>query len=208
LADSIASYNPGVKQLSLEISPFSQQVLTNTQYNGFINCELLSGNLVSLPPGQSFTLSYRFFIAYDTLSSIRNIVYGQAWSKNASIGEKSVFDYSSDRESSDLDGDFISNEPEDNSFTIIKIPSVLYIPNGFSPNGDNINDNWKIRGAPKSAKLLVFNRWGQQVYSDLDFTPLSPWDGRSNGQLVSRGTYYYILSEGDQTFSGFVTVEY
>jgi gliding motility-associated-like protein len=59
----------------------------------------------------------------------------------------------------------------------------VYIPNAFSPNSDGINDLFTIYAGKSVAKIksfLVFNRWGESMYSYFDFTPNDPnihWDG-------------------------------
>ena len=79
------------------------------------------------------------------------------------------------------------------------------IPEGFSPNGDNINDLFVIRGIlsyPKNT-FTVFNRWGEKVYNASPY--LNTWDGTSNkglmlgGNDLPIGTYFYILDLGDGT---------
>ena len=66
------------------------------------------------------------------------------------------------------------------------------IPNIFSPNNDNINDNFFIPGdCFNSLQINIFDRWGKEVYSIS--TPTGKWDGNSLGKKCSEGTYYYIL---------------
>jgi gliding motility-associated-like protein len=76
------------------------------------------------------------------------------------------------------------------------IPVVdLFIPDGFSPNGDGINDNFEITH-PISLKieLEVYNRWGNLVYKSTDYQ--NNWDGRGSGNLFGQelpgGTYYCL----------------
>jgi len=77
----------------------------------------------------------------------------------------------------------------------------LYIPNGFSPNGDGINDEMRSTGLDEyrngdySATFIAFNRWGQVMYENKYVleTP-SIWDGTTlPGKLAAEGTYFYIL---------------
>ena len=104
-----------------------------------------------------------------------------------------------------------SNEPDSNAGDNEAIGTVkviaLKIPNVFTPNGDGLNDRFEIRGLelyPEN-RLIIFNRWGNEVYSAKTYT--NDWDGAN----LSEGTYYYIfelrLHSGHwQTFKGFVTV--
>ncbi len=67
------------------------------------------------------------------------------------------------------------------------------IPNAFSPNGDGINDVFKVEGLPVQllAELKVFNRWGQCIFEATDKT--KGWDGTIKGKLAASDTYYYLI---------------
>ncbi|HLF62873.1 MAG TPA: gliding motility-associated C-terminal domain-containing protein, partial [Saprospiraceae bacterium] len=72
--------------------------------------------------------------------------------------------------------------------------SELFIPNVFSPNGDNVNDEWVIHlNDPDITGILcrVFDRWGDLVFE----TESSPvvWDGRFKDKEVRPGVYVYVL---------------
>ncbi len=82
------------------------------------------------------------------------------------------------------------------------------IPNAFTPNGDGINDNWKIDGLNNTATINVFNRYGVQIYQSKGYA--TPWNGTYNGTRLPGGVYYYVIknNNGKQTFSGSVTIIY
>jgi gliding motility-associated-like protein len=68
--------------------------------------------------------------------------------------------------------------------------SQIRFPNVFTPNGDQKNDFFAPEFKEISLyKLLIFNRWGQEIYRSND--PQSGWDGRFNTQECQAGTYYY-----------------
>jgi len=69
----------------------------------------------------------------------------------------------------------------------------LLVPNVFSPNGDGVNDVFRITGGNLALlEVQVFNRWGQLVA--LLERVNQVWDGRSpTGEVLSEGTYFYIL---------------
>jgi gliding motility-associated-like protein len=87
----------------------------------------------------------------------------------------------------------------------------LKIPNVFTPNGDGINDTWEIGNIdmfPK-AKIYVFNRWGQMIYTGT--TDSEFWDGRiRGGSMAPAGTYMYIihLHTGHEAYEGTVTIAF
>lgn len=81
-------------------------------------------------------------------------------------------------------------------------------PNAFSPNGDGINDTWKIQYLDRypNASVDVFDRYGQLVYQTINYT--NPWDGTYKGKSLPIGTYYYIINTniGKPILSGPVTI--
>ncbi|MEI8202567.1 MAG: gliding motility-associated C-terminal domain-containing protein [Bacteroidota bacterium] len=77
---------------------------------------------------------------------------------------------------------------------IVQKPSLIIIPNVFTPNGDGSNDEFIIQYREiKSFKCTVFNRWGKKIYEWTDVS--KGWDGKTNsGGLAADGVYYYIIS--------------
>ena len=69
----------------------------------------------------------------------------------------------------------------------------IYIPSAFSPNGDGINDTWKIPALAvfPNFQLSVFDRFGHIVFQNNNTS--IPWDGTYKGEPVSPGTYVYII---------------
>ncbi len=83
------------------------------------------------------------------------------------------------------------------SDTAIKIIHVrpdfsVYVPNAFTPNGDDRNDYFGpvLRGA-KSCLLRVFDRWGEKIFETQDLQ--SSWDGFFNGEPCQQGVYVWTL---------------
>lgn len=94
-----------------------------------------------------------------------------------------------------------------------------FIPQGFSPNGDGINDEFEITGLLNiypEFELLIFTREGNLIYKGHNDDGF--WDGITNegllfiGNLVPTGLYYYVLHLNDQEypkpFISFVYVNY
>lgn len=84
----------------------------------------------------------------------------------------------------------------DNIIAVYKTAEVLsnaFVPTAFSPNGDGQNDMFFVHGINPllSAEILIFNRWGQQVFhtTDMDWG----WDGNKGGQPCPSGVYAYYL---------------
>lgn len=86
----------------------------------------------------------------------------------------------------------------------------IFIPNGFSPNGDGINDYWVIRDIQYSEDNVVriFNRWGEEIYGKEDY--LNTWQGENfDGDPLPDGTYFYIvdLKDLNEKYSGYVVIQ-
>jgi gliding motility-associated-like protein len=81
-------------------------------------------------------------------------------------------------------------------YTLVEVDlccTKLLVPNSFSPNGDNVNDVFKIitdKDVP-NFNLQIFNRFGQKVFESNSV--FNPWDGSYNKVNAELGVYYYIL---------------
>jgi gliding motility-associated-like protein len=74
----------------------------------------------------------------------------------------------------------------------------IYVPNVFSPNGDGINDNWRIFSKLQDTyvhQLIIFDRWGSLIYAEQDFVLNSSigWDGTFKGKLMNPGVFAYTV---------------
>ncbi|MCS6917391.1 MAG: choice-of-anchor L domain-containing protein [Chitinophagales bacterium] len=70
---------------------------------------------------------------------------------------------------------------------------LLLMPNAFTPNGDGINDQFRIiyRGPFRLNQFSVFDRWGNTLFATSD--PDFGWDGSYNGRSAEIGTYVYVV---------------
>jgi gliding motility-associated-like protein len=70
---------------------------------------------------------------------------------------------------------------------------VSFIPNAFSPNGDNNNDEFKVFSTAGIIliQLEVYDRWGQKLWSTSDWK--RGWDGKIDGEDAEVSTYQYIF---------------
>ncbi|WP_018616788.1 T9SS C-terminal target domain-containing protein [Segetibacter koreensis] len=77
------------------------------------------------------------------------------------------------------------------STVFIKVFDNFYIPSAFTPNDDGVNDRFKVMVPSGYAlqKFIVYNRWGQKVYSGKDAS--SGWDGNVNDIRQQTGTFIY-----------------
>lgn len=83
----------------------------------------------------------------------------------------------------------------------------FFITNVITPNGDGMNDSFEIKGLSKyrSNKLVIFNRWGDDVFEAENYQQ----DWKATG--LTTGTYFYVLEVIDengepQDFKGWIQV--
>jgi gliding motility-associated-like protein len=102
--------------------------------------------------------------------------------------------------------------------TVYKILEVrdeftIYIPNTFTPNNDNLNDVFNIKGIGlkmEGYSMEIFDRWGNLVYSTKDV--YKGWDGTIKGLNAENGVYVYKVKalgangEGKKEYVGHVTL--
>jgi gliding motility-associated-like protein len=105
------------------------------------------------------------------------------------------------------------------SFNLIILNCPPFIPTGFSPNNDGVNDEFNIQGLLtifENFELQIFNRYGTLIYQGGD--ELGFWDAKANkginniGELLPVGTYYYVLNLNDLNYkkplTGWVYINY
>lgn len=167
---------------------------------------------------------------YDTLT----LVY--AGSVNDALQSKPIF--SSQGVTSSIYGDFswapscpdVLDEPYSLSFILNssscqKLKSVAVevnitvttptmgvidpVPNIFTPNGDGMNDSWKIENKDDPCllgfKTLVWDRWGKEVF--VTENPAFEWNGKyENDKEAPAGTYFrtieYIYQDEQRSSTG------
>ena len=87
--------------------------------------------------------------------------------------------------------------------TISEIPQII------SPNGNGKNENW-ILNLDSNAKVEIYNRWGNLVYSSSPYN--DDWNGKPNvgdatgKDFLPSGTYFYIINmnNGEKPLSGYI----
>ena len=98
---------------------------------------------------------------------------------------------------------------QEKSVTVTVVPCGLYVPTAFSPNADQLNDFWVIKGntcVRQIRKMTIYNRWGEVIYHQ-ENVALSDaarcWDGQYQGHEALSGVYPYTiqaeLTNGDLT---------
>ena len=88
------------------------------------------------------------------------------------------------------------------------IPEVF---NTITPNGDGINDVWKMIGLHvfngKPSTIKVFDRYQKLVYEGSGTNEIS-WNGKSNGKEIPSSSYWYVITLPDgRIFTGWILVK-
>ena len=101
--------------------------------------------------------------------------------------------------------DSVGNESsKSSSFCVDKCP-LYSLPNVFTPNGNNVNDNFhsnNLNHVVEKVDMKVFNRYGELVFETSD--PDINWNGKyrnTDRKLVS-GVYYYICDVYEPRITG------
>ena len=102
---------------------------------------------------------------------------------------------------------------ENNTAEVSTEPTCLIVYNEFTPNGDGLNDTFRIdciEFYPDNT-LEVFNRFGNKVFSTRSYK--NDWDGTANVDGVVRrneklpvGTYFYTLEVDGQVKTGWLYI--
>ncbi len=81
---------------------------------------------------------------------------------------------------------------EDQATREISIVLLPVLPTGFTPNGDNENDVFIIRGGPfKSVDFKIYNNWGELIFETNDGNV--GWDGTFKGEMAAIGVYTWTF---------------
>jgi gliding motility-associated-like protein len=191
----------GIKVVSVSTSG---NLIRNANYDGVINTDLVT-IASSLDSSKMDSVMLRINVPSTISGNFQNTVIGSVPTVNGILTTIST------DPTRILSANDTIRKPT--LFVIPKIP--LNIPEGFSPNNDGIDDTWIIR-RPMGTKVSVWviNRWGNEVYKNLDYK--NDWRGKgiSNilGEDLPEGTYYYIVHGTDldgklQKLAGSLTIK-
>ncbi|MFN3380803.1 MAG: gliding motility-associated C-terminal domain-containing protein [Runella zeae] len=184
--------------------------LVDTSYQGTNNHYLLLvPETTSLAAGQTLTLS--LMAKVDFTNATDSIFNNTAFVYAIDINGHTLVDQSTNGNWPDI------NQNQDPSDDLTPTPLALnslngkdndvFIPEGFSPNSDGINDFLIIR-KPQNlrASLEIYNRWGGLIYTANDYK--NDWNGGISSQnALPAGTYFYSVKLSDgREFSKFLTI--
>ncbi len=74
----------------------------------------------------------------------------------------------------------------------------VFVPNAFTPNGDDLNDKFTIKYNPdcevREYAIRIFDRWGRLVFETNAYEENQAWDGKSQGRDLGAGVYMWRLT--------------
>jgi gliding motility-associated-like protein len=184
----------------------SGNLLANPQFNGNSNIQLLS-DVSKMNPGarDSINLAIRM---------VPNGFYGILKNTATLTAQTSFGSLTITTNDPSVSTGVGTREP-----TPFEIPAVeIFVPGGFSPNQDGMNDYFVIRRPSQTTiQLEIFNRWGNLIYRSADYR--NDWNGRTNqpgnvlGAEIPDGTYFYIINGIDRAtgkvtrLNGYITLK-
>lgn len=118
--------------------------------------------------------------------AIQSVQYSYTSNKKAIFETKTVYIILHDGKDAGL--------PAETKIKLEPIP--LDIPTGFTPNGDNANDTWRIKPVQETdnfsqSVIRVYDKRGVLVYQAIGLD--NEWDGKFNSELLPVDTYYYTI---------------
>jgi gliding motility-associated-like protein len=179
------------------------KLVANNEYNGSTVSSLLNSSS-SLAVGASETIEITVNVLTENVSK----TYLNTATASAAGNGMTTSDVSTDGVNPDPDHN--QDPTEANPTPVMLTENKLFIPKGFSPNGDGINDQFIIENAGNQRiHLEVYNRWGNLVFKNVDYK--NEWEGTTNvgirlGDVLPDGTYYYIVNVGGQKYVSYLTI--
>jgi gliding motility-associated-like protein len=115
--------------------------------------------------------------------------------QNATLSDGTVFQFTS----------------RSNVYTF-NLPSATFTPSAFTPNGDGMNDIFKVElRFVTSGSMMIYDRWGSIIFETNNLK--QGWDGTeaSGSRLAPVGTYAYKIQTLDDkgtptSYTGSVTL--
>jgi gliding motility-associated-like protein len=69
------------------------------------------------------------------------------------------------------------------------------MPNVFTPDGDGLNELFIpiAMSGIDAARIVVYNRWGTEIFSSNSLSVSNGWDGKNEGTTASNGVYFWTV---------------
>jgi gliding motility-associated-like protein/uncharacterized repeat protein (TIGR01451 family) len=175
--------------------------ITATDYGPYNATEVTVTNLIlhgyTYVSNTTTTGNYNCISGIWTIGNLKNGT-SESLTLTATVNATGSYDNTATITGNEKDGNLANNVSQ-----TITSPTDFFIPDGFSPNGDEINDLFVIRGISNypDNTFIIYNRWGNKVFEARPYQ--NTWNGKSTfglsvgGDDLPIGTYFYLLNLGD-----------
>ena len=206
---------------TLTVTPFVTQTVLFSVQNIF-GCKADDSLVLTVNPVPAVDAAADKTIIYRgeqvQLTATQNQGYQYNWSPSVLLSNSGIFNPTSSPVQNTLYKVIVTdaNQCVNEDTVSVKVldyecnSEQIFIPNAFTPNGDGINDVFKVRSnILKFMHLEIYNRWGNKVFETDDIN--KSWDGSYKGQTEQEESYGYFFTgecfQGEKiTLKGNVTL--
>lgn len=177
-----------------------QLTLTNT-----LNCTYTATfKVINIDTPEIASLSGQndYYVVTATGSPGRKIVYSMDlvnWQDSNYFGNLQPGDYT-----------FYVRYSDSDCYGDMRKGKIFTIINTITPNGDGLNDYWKLSGLdvfPESSILQIYDRFGTLVYKQTSNTEFI-WDGKFNSRNLGTDSYWYVINAADgRIYKGWILLK-
>ncbi len=202
ISDDLRSSVPINSDFNIVKNKATGGLISNQQYDSYNDLNLTKNSSTILPLTKDSANFIMNLIPKGYTGTLSNIAYIKADTKWGTI--------------------LMQSSAETKEKESYKMPTLYFvddlnisIPEGYSPNHDGVNDYFVIiKPFNINLDLEVYNRWGNNVYSNKNYK--NDWNGKGTknyaGQELVNGGYYYTLRATDPTgkiqiFKGFIIIQ-
>ncbi|MCC6372310.1 MAG: tandem-95 repeat protein [Bacteroidia bacterium] len=172
---------------------------------------LLSSSRLGAGKADTITIRVRYCVS-GSVVIFTNVATASGY--NLPVGGIKANDVSNNGIETDPNGNNNPSDPGEDGGTAFGDNPVVFIPQGFSPNNDGVNEKFEIQGIEyyPNAEVSILNRWGNVVFKKSGYDNPNAWDGTANmgvtygDNKLPEGTYFYIvdLKNGKKALKGYV----
>ena len=207
---AIISWNNGITDGNPFEVNLGQTITVTAELNGCFSYDDITITVLAIPEAE-FTYSQDEPQANGTFVQFYvQEGYNSDWTYFWNFGDGSYSDeYGPDHIFEDGDIEqygvtlIVTNElgcSDEASVTIeLEKPIIYYVPNAFTPNGDDYNNTFQpvftSGHDPYDFHMTIFNRWGEIVFES--YNAQEGWDGSYGDQLVDDGVYVWAIEFGE-----------
>jgi gliding motility-associated-like protein len=212
--------NAGISSPIASPSSTTTYAVTGTDANGCSNIDAVVVNINEVPKA-SFTINE------EDLKNIDCNGYEGKITNTTIDGLDYIWNFSDGTSSNEINPNVNFSLTGNNTVTLIAtnnicsdttkqdfISSIVKqifenMPNVITPNGDNVNDCFELGdniNLAACSNWTIMNRWGEEVFKNSADQPC--WNGKKNntGADLNAGTYFIIVTVGDEEYKGIITL--